>query len=214
MQGQNELEMNENLSVMDDFYVYFLIERQFFPIKISKVFNEKDNALIEYFSTVHVLNETESILELSKNKRITQELIQSFFKKYSCYLEMMQCVYTNDAIRKLFGWYLNLYRKDCYFDIASTSKYYPNSRECCIVSRMEISAGTMISNLRGLLCPIDEELICKLTEESKDFSIMYSQSNHCEGVFIGPARFVNHSCKPNCEVLDNVCLLRLVCFTW
>lgn len=206
--------MNENLSVVDDFYVYFLIERQFFPIKISKVFNEKDNALIEHFSTVPVLDETESILELSKNKRITQELIQSYFKKYNCYLEIMQYVYTNEATRKLFGWYLDLYKKDCYFDIASTSKYHHNSRECCIVSRMEIVAGSMISNLRGLLCPIDEELVCRLTEENKDFSIMYSQSNRCEGVFIGPARFVNHSCNPNCEVLDDVYLLRLVRFTW
>ena len=195
--------MDKNsIGLIDDFCVYFLIERQHFPIKITKMFKESENELIGHFSSIHLSNESHKIVQLARDKRnISKESMLEFFKNYDSQFVLMVNIIEMVHFRKLIGWYFMLYSKECQFDISTTAKYVPKTRECCVVSRMEIPARTKILGLCGLFCPVSDDFVECLTAQNRDFSVMYSQTRQSEGIFVGPARFVNHDCNPNCEVI-------------
>ena len=108
-----------------------------------------------------------------------------------------------------------MYSTNCPFDIATTIKYDPKKRECCIVSRMNIPARTMLTGLCGMFYPLADDFLRNLKDNECDFSVMYSQTTAKEGIFVGPARFVNHDCDPNCEVslfcFGSVVIVFVVC---
>lgn len=190
-----------HLGIIDDFCVNFLLEKQKFPAKISKLFDGEENFLVEYFSHVQLEDQLQTFLRLANtNKTLQREGIGKFLERIKSGRTLVDDLISSESFIHLFSCYLDLYSLNCPFDVATTTKYNSKKRECCVVSRMNIPARTLITGLCGVFCPLDSNRLQNIAMNGNDFSIMYSKATSKEGIFIGPARFVNHCCEPNCEV--------------
>lgn len=55
--------------------------------------------------------------------------------------------------------------------------------------------------LSGVCVPLTKEEELQLEISGKDFSILQTSPDQPAAMFLGPARFVNHDCKPNSEIV-------------
>lgn len=123
--------------------------------------------------------------------------------------------------------YLKIYQPDCRFDINVTDRY-PRRRsandtefdidkdtlsselnfdddddsnslhlEGCVICRQIIRKGETISFLDGWLASLEGD-VAQTFKGGTDFSIIQTTSNGNANLLLGPARFVNHDCNPNC----------------
>ncbi|KIO17451.1 hypothetical protein M407DRAFT_39379, partial [Tulasnella calospora MUT 4182] len=108
--------------------------------------------------------------------------------------------------------YFELYLPSGSIEIASTSRYSwkTGKKELCVLATVPLSPGQTVRELKGSLADLtpaeDEEL--RRTDRrqsetgiSRDFSVIHSKQKRCSQLFLGPARFVNHDCNPNCELI-------------
>ncbi|KAG9035355.1 Histone-lysine N-methyltransferase set9 [Tulasnella sp. JGI-2019a] len=108
--------------------------------------------------------------------------------------------------------YMELYLYPGNIEIACTSRYTwkTGKKELCILATTPLKKGEIISELKGSLADLtpeeDDEL--RRTDRrggengiSRDFSVIYSKQRGHNQLFLGPARFVNHDCNPNCKLV-------------
>lgn len=96
--------------------------------------------------------------------------------------------------------YAQMYMLDAAFEINCTYRYTLHEPEACVLARKEILAGKDIKQLNGVMHLItgDEE---DALNDASDFSTITASRLGGTGVLFGPARFVNHDCKPNCRLI-------------
>ncbi|BFZ60385.1 histone lysine methyltransferase Set9 [Saitoella coloradoensis] len=95
--------------------------------------------------------------------------------------------------------YFQMYLPDAGFEVASTSRYaaVSSKAEACILATRNWTAGEIIQRLQGTLAPMTREEELAHAASSRDFSILHSSRLKAMCLLLGPARFVNHDCKPN-----------------
>lgn len=70
--------------------------------------------------------------------------------------------------------------------------------EGCVVAKQHIKKGEHIEFLDGWLAGLEDDVENTFQGET-DFSIIHTSRNSNANLLLGPARFVNHDCSPNCS---------------
>ncbi|KAI9203927.1 uncharacterized protein BJ171DRAFT_424603 [Polychytrium aggregatum] len=97
--------------------------------------------------------------------------------------------------------YFQIYLPSAGFEISHTKRYKSTGKvEGCIITTKDWKEGDEIRQLTGVIVELtdaDEEILAH-----RDFSVMYVSRKRANCLFLGPARFVNHDCRPNCKFIS------------
>ncbi|ORX51428.1 hypothetical protein BCR36DRAFT_351191 [Piromyces finnis] len=98
--------------------------------------------------------------------------------------------------------YIEMYHVKAGYQLMETKRYKSTGKkESCLIATKEWHKGDVLNYCNGILCPMTNNDAVFLKNE--DFSIMFTSSLQCNALFLGPGRFMNHDCQPNCEFISN-----------
>lgn len=106
-----------------------------------------------------------------------------------------------DWFRKHLRKYIHIYLPDCPFEVTTTNRYTITEHEAAICARKFVPQGREIKYLSGTLVPMTKEEEQDLDLKRKDFSIVMSSRRKTPSFFLGPARFANHDCNANGQLV-------------
>ncbi|KAJ6263185.1 Histone-lysine N-methyltransferase [Drechslerella dactyloides] len=187
------------LSNFDDILTDVLVDKLFYWTNIRKVHPRyqsnrtiKDKQVGDIIRTHvcvgrNVQAATDRLLEIDGIKRFCQKLRpeekSDFIKHVKRYIE--------------------IYHPDTAYEVSTTNRYTVTSLEASVVARAPIVKGEVIKNLSGVMVTMTKEEEAEFNEASnRDFSIIHSSRKAGAQIFLGPARFVNHDCSPNCRFVS------------
>ncbi|KAF9931638.1 hypothetical protein FBU30_009814 [Linnemannia zychae] len=99
--------------------------------------------------------------------------------------------------------YLSIYLPSAGFEISQTDRYsaVTNKSEACVIANRSFEVGDELRYCAGTIANLTEQEEKDLETKTSDFSVIKtSRRGTC--LFLGPARFVNHDCDPNCSFMS------------
>lgn len=107
---------------------------------------------------------------------------------------------------------MQIYHPEAPFEVNSTDRYTLVTHEACVHARRQIRTGEAIKFLAGCMLLMTDEEEASLDDNS-DFSVICTSRMKGTSVLLGPARFVNHDCDPNCKFIttnkDNITIMAI-----
>ena len=107
---------------------------------------------------------------------------------------------------------MQIYHPEAPFEVNSTDRYTLFTHEACVHARRSIRTGETIKFLAGCMLLMTDEEEASLDDNS-DFSVICTSRMKGTSVLLGPARFVNHDCDPNCKFIttnkDNITIMAI-----
>lgn len=97
--------------------------------------------------------------------------------------------------------YLSAFVLDSGVKIEPCDRYSSESNGAKVTSTRYWSAGQRVDVLQGCIAELSLASSTLIRAGVNDFSLMYSTRRRCDQLWLGPAAFVNHDCKPNCMLL-------------
>ncbi|KAJ5117787.1 hypothetical protein N7448_011419 [Penicillium atrosanguineum] len=182
------------IAKMDDTAIGLVIDKMSLPQVTFPGITRKSS--VRYCPPRTVDKEATKMI-LKKNKSFNIEHVQRKILRMSC---LKKSISQSEWFHRQLQKYIRIYHPDCPFKIAESEQLSGLEPEAAVFAKHSFQRGQTIAFLSGVIVPLTKKEELELEKSEKGFSLLSSRSR-AAAMFLGPARFVNHDCKANAEIV-------------